>query len=375
MALAQPTPNASSKPSSVVSVKVEALRRMRSGPPLSSIVLAVVAAAAGLYFLRDVLTPFAMALLLWFAIDALAHALSARFRLAPPWLALPLAIALAFASVALVTVLVIENVAQFVQGANTYQDRIDLLLAQAQRVAHFTGPPPTTRAFIAQIDVRAAVGALATAAQSLTTQIAFTLVFLVFMFPAAATASQKLDAIFPTESERKRVGRVVSAIRHSMTAYFWVQTVASLMIAILTFATLLVIGVHNALYWAVLMFFLNFIPLIGAILGVALPTLVASLQFSDPSLVAATALGVGVWPLLIGNFVLPRMAGRSLNVSPLVVLLALGFWGTLWGVVGAFLATPLSVMIMIVLAQFAETRPIAILMSADAQPLVVASDP
>src|SRR4029079_12424645 len=120
---------------------------------------------------------------------------------------------------------------------------VDFLLAEAQRLAHIGGPPPTMRQFVAQIDVRSLVGVMAAAAQSLTTQIALTFIFLVFLFPAAATASQKFDAIFPHESDRKRVGRVVTAIRRSMTAYFWVQTVASLMISALTFATLLVIGV------------------------------------------------------------------------------------------------------------------------------------
>jgi predicted PurR-regulated permease PerM len=331
----------------------------------------VVAGAAGLYFLRDVLTPLAMAILLWFAIDALAHALSSRFRLLPRWLALPIAIALAIAGVASLAALVIQNVSELTVSVGARANRLDLLLAEAQRLAHINGPPTNMSQLVSQIDLGRALSAVAAAAQSLAAQTALTLVYLVFMFPAAATAPQKLDRIFPLAADRERVRRVITAIRQSMTSYFWVQTVAGMLIAILTLATLSIIGVHNAFYWAVLMFFLNFIPLIGAILGVALPTIFAALQFSDPTLVAATALGVGVWPVLVGNLLLPRMTGRSLNLSPLVVVLALGFWGTLWGVVGAFLATPLSVMIMIVLAQFPRTEPIAIIMSADAQPTVI----
>lgn len=197
------------------------------------------------------------------------------------------------------------------------------------------------------------------------------MVFLVFMFPAAASAPAKLDRIFTKAADRAQVHRVITAIGHSMTAYFWVQTLVSLLISALALVTMVAIGLPNALYWAVLIFFLNFIPIIGAGIAVALPTLFAALQLDNPALVAATAFGLSFWPLIIGNFIQPNMTGKSVNLSPLVVLIALGFWATLWGLVGAFLAIPLTVMIMIVLAQFSQTRPLAILMSGNAEPLGV----
>jgi predicted PurR-regulated permease PerM len=72
--------------------------------------------------------------------------------------------------------------------------------------------------------------------------------------------------------------------------------------------------------------------------------------------------------VVVGNFIYPRMQGRSLNIDPVVVLLALAFWGAIWGVAGAFLSTPLTVMTMVILAQFEGTRWIAILLSADGNP-------
>ena len=85
--------------------------------------------------------------------------------------------------------------------------------------------------------------------------------------------------------------------------------------------------------------------------------------------VITVAAGVSVWQFIIGNFVQPRMTSESLNLSAVVVLLALAIWGLMWGIVGAFLAAPMTVMIMIVLAQFPSTRWIAILLSADGKPL------
>ena len=92
------------------------------------------------------------------------------------------------------------------------------------------------------------------------------------------------------------------------------------------------------------------------------------MQFPTLRPVAGVVLGVGAWQFVIGNFVQPRMTGDSLNLSAVVVLLALAIWGSMWGIVGAFLAAPMTVMLMIVLAQFPSTRWIAILLSADGKP-------
>ena len=72
--------------------------------------------------------------------------------------------------------------------------------------------------------------------------------------------------------------------------------------------------------------------------------------------------------VVIGNVVYPRMQGRSLNIDAVIVLLSLGFWSAIWGVTGAFLSTPLTVMAMVILAQFEGTRWIAVILSADGDP-------
>ena len=71
---------------------------------------------------------------------------------------------------------------------------------------------------------------------------------------------------------------------------------------------------------------------------------------------------------IVGNVVLPRMQGDSLNIDPVVVLLSLAFWGAVWGVAGMFLSTPLTVIAMVVCAQFDGARWVAVLLSADGEP-------
>ena len=72
--------------------------------------------------------------------------------------------------------------------------------------------------------------------------------------------------------------------------------------------------------------------------------------------------------MIVGNVIYPRMQGRSLNIDPVVVLLALAFWGAVWGLPGAFLSTPLTVALMVIMAQFDGTRWIAVILSADGDP-------
>src|SRR5262249_47362559 len=196
----------------------------------------------------------------------------------------------------------------------------------------------------------------------------FILLLVVFLSSTGPIVTKKLDAIFVSPEQRAHVRAIIASIRHSMERYMWVQTAMSFIDTVLTFLTLRLIGLDNALFWAFLIFFLNFIPTIGSIVAVALPTAFAVVQFPSFIPVIEVALGVGVWQFVIGNFVQPRLTGQSLNLSTVIVLLALTIWGAMWGIAGAFLSSPLTVMFMIVLAQFPGTKWIAVMLSADGWP-------
>jgi len=128
------------------------------------------------------------------------------------------------------------------------------------------------------------------------------------------------------------------------------------------------LGLDNALFWALVIFVLNYIPIVGGLLAVLFPVLFAIVQFDSLGQVGLLALILFGAQTIIGNTIQPKMMGDSMNLSALVVILALSVWGALWGGVGAFLSAPLTVIIMIILAQFPTTRWIAVLLSADGNP-------
>lgn len=331
-------------------------------------IIAVGVIAAGLFWFRDILSQFALAMILWLAIDAFARTLDARLPFTPRWLALPLALILTVAVCAVVVVVIASNANAFTGHTGEYVGRLNALAGQLHALLRVGGPVWTVDDLAAQVNPSGLVRQIIDAVQGLASDAVFILIYLGFLFAAAAQFPQKLDVIFPDSDDRQHAREVFSSIRVSMEQYLLVQTVGSLITSALTYGTLVWIGLENALFWAFVIFFLNYIPTIGSIIAVILPTAFALVQFPDLTGVAFTAFGVAVWQFIIGNFVMPRLTGESLNLSTVVVLLALAIWTSLWGLAGAFLAAPLTVMIMIVLAQFAQTRWIAVLLSADGKP-------
>ncbi len=132
-----------------------------------------------------------------------------------------------------------------------------------------------------------------------------------------------------------------------------------------SYAVLKTIGVDFAETWALIIFLLNYIPSIGAIIGVVFPALLALIQFDTFwQFLLITALLAGT-QLIIGNILEPSLMGRTLNLSPFVVIASLAFWAMIWGIVGAFLSVPLTTALIIVCSHIPSLRWVAILLSAD----------
>ncbi|MGH6950625.1 MAG: AI-2E family transporter, partial [Vitreimonas sp.] len=242
---------------------------------------------AGLYFLRGPLTQFAMALILWLAIDGLATTIDRRIPFIPRWLALPAALVFVLSLVALIGWVVVLNVSAMTEQSALYEVRLNEVLAQSYEALGVGGTPPTIASLAARIDPARIAAQLGEGLQNLASDVIFILIYLGFLFPAAAVTSEKLDRIF-TDPERREAARDVGRrIRESMERYLWVQTVVSLIITALTYATLVFIGVEHALFWSFVVFFLNKVPTIGSIAAVVLVTAVALAQFTDLTRVAA----------------------------------------------------------------------------------------
>ncbi|GIU67818.1 AI-2E family transporter [Candidatus Phycosocius spiralis] len=334
----------------------------------SAKILAAAAIITGLYWFADLLTPLALAIFLWLTIDAFANSLSRRLPFLPRVASIPLAVLIVFMSSAAIIGLVIEYTAVFSHSLSDYQLRLDEVIAQFYGFFKLSVPPPTLGQLFSNLDPALVLRGVADALQSFGGRALFVLVYVVCLFAAQAGMPAKLAEIFPDLQERTRAATIGKAIARSMEQYLWVQTVTGLMIAFASWALFAVVGLENSLFWAAIIFVLSYIPVLGGAAGSLLPTLFALVQFTSPIPALVILAGTQGIAFVVGNIIQPRMTGDSLNISVLVVFLSLAFWGKLWGGPGMFLAVPLTVMLMIILAQFPATRWIAVMLSNNGNP-------
>lgn len=332
------------------------------------VILAVIASGAALLWLRDILTPLALAMFLAVMIDGFARILRARGKgVLPEAAALPVAIILSIALFGGAAFVVADNATAFAGKLATYTPRLNGLIA---RVAGLAGidVPPTIDQLFRQLNPSRYLGDVARMLQDFASNAVFILIYLGFIIASRRGFERKIVGLFPHREERQEAVEAFHRIRDGVEQYLWVQTVTGLIIAAGSWAVMAAVGLDNALFWAFLIFIASYIPVVGGLIGILAPPVFALVEFDTYWQAIVLLVVLQTIQFIVGNVLLPRMQGRSLNIDPVVVLLALAFWGAIWGVTGMFLSTPLTVMLMVILAQLPGTRWVAVLLSADGEP-------
>ena len=341
---------------------------MNSGVARNALVIvAAILGAYALFWLRQILTPLALAIFLLAMIDGLARLLAQRAPFIPDVLALPLALLGSVIVAGLVVYAVAANAAGFAQELINDTARLNQIIA---RIAGIFGVkvPPTLAQLIDQLNPVRYMGDVARALQSFASGAIYVLVYLGFLIASRQGFQKKAVALFPVRGERAGAAEVFYRIRDSIQRYLWIQTVTGLMIAGLSAAVMYGVGLSNALFWSFLILVLSFVPVIGGAIGSTLPPLFALVQFPTAWRAIVLFAGLQAIGFAVGNVIQPRMQRDSLNIDPVMVLLSLALWGALWGLPGMFLSTPLTVTVITILAQFEGSRWIAILLSGDGAP-------
>ena len=183
--------------------------------------------------------------------------------------------------------------------------------------------------------------------------------------PAARAAFACRQARQPDERPPQRHAHPASRgnINARVGSYLALKTLLSILLGAISWVIMAFFGLQFAVFWAVLIGLLNYIPYLGSFLGVLLPAAMAIVQFGGIDGIVLMLLLLTVAQFLIGNFLDPYVMGNSLNLSPFAILLSLTVWSALWGIAGAFLAVPITAILAIVFSEFAGTRPIAVLLS------------
>lgn len=331
------------------------------------VILAVIATAGALYWMRGILTPLALAMFLAIMIDSFGRRLEHRWPCLPDGVSLAVAIILSLLIFGVALVVVADRAGEFIGQLVGYGPKIDGLIARLASLVGVQAPPPLTQV-VDDLNPAKYVGQVAQGLQGIVSDAVFVLIYLGFIIASRRGFKRKIVALFPHNQERTAALEIFNRIRFGVERYLWVQTVTGLMIGAGSWIVMALLGLDNALFWAFLIFLASYIPIIGGFIGIVFPPVFALIQF--PELWRGFVMLGALYfiQFFVGNIVTPRMQGNSLNIDPVVVLLALALWGALWGLPGMFLSTPLAVMVMIILAEFNGSRWIAILMSENGDP-------
>ena len=181
------------------------------------------------------------------------------------------------------------------------------------------------------------------------------LLIVIFMLLEISIFERKIHLI--NRESLTRVNKIV----HNLNAYFGTKALTSLVTGFLVSISLAIIGIDFPLLWGFLAFLLNFIPNIGSIIAAVPAILLALVQSGFPSAIAVLIVFLLI-NVIIGNIIEPRLMGRNLGLSPLIVFISLIFWGWVLGTIGMLLATPLTMTIKIIFDNMEETKHLGLMM-------------
>jgi len=309
---------------------------------------------------RPVLLPFTLAVFLSYIVDPALTFLT-RCRCPRPG-AVAVVLAMMFVFLYLAGVLVYSSGKAFVTELPKYQERFaDLARLIESGLGPFRIDVP---AALKGLDVNRVGTAVLKAIGpffSLLGKLLLVFLFLVFIVAGRGRAEKK----FPKAVGDGNAGRVrglLERINAQVRKYLVIKTGISLANGLMVYAVLSIFGVDFAALFGLIAFLLNFIPSIGSLMAAILRVGFAFFQFGTfwtPFWIFAITVGLDT---ILGDFIEPRVMGKGLGLSPLLVFFSLIFWGWLWGIPGMILSVPLTAVIKIVCQNVPPLKPVAVLM-------------
>ena len=185
------------------------------------------------------------------------------------------------------------------------------------------------------------------------------LILLYFLLAYDGVFLMKLIRLMPTLSDKKRAVSIAHDIESHVSRYLLTITVINICLGTAVGTTVGLLGLHNPIMWGVMVAALNFIPYLGALTGIICMTLGAVLSFDSFSYALIFPAAYHILASLEGNFITPMVMGKSLTLNPVIVLLSLIFWGWMWGIAGIILAVPILAAFKIFCAHIEPMEPLA----------------
>ncbi|MFK7756224.1 MAG: AI-2E family transporter [Flavobacteriales bacterium] len=332
---------------------------------ITNIILSITLAGFLLIYLRTFLIPLVFAMAIWFVIRKLRNILNSVIRM-PFWLSSSLASLIILIVLYGFIQLLTFQVSAFLRPDNLqkYNDNFQKI---GQTIVDMVGDQALQNGLsqLQDIEFTSYIQDMLAVLTNILGNSFMVLLYLLFLILEEGIFKLKLAGMFKDKEKRKEAYSTIEQIVKSVESYISLKTVVSIITGVASYLGLLIIGIDFALFWALLIFILNYIPTVGSLIGTVFPAIMALIQYQDFGVFFTVLVVIGIIQLIVGNFLEPKVMGDNLNISPLVVILSLTLWGLLWGVTGMILSVPIMVVLIIILSKIPATKNIALMMSSD----------
>ena len=319
---------------------------------------------------RPIILPVVASVVVAYVVLGLAELIGRAPGLAavPAALRYALAVALSLGVMALIVWMIVQNVAQLSTLLPRYQEQF-LALIQRGAVAIGLDDEPSwqslRRDLVGQLDLHRVILSSVVSVASIIGTFAVILIYAGFILSEQKAFANKIARLSDQPAKVTQIQQVIRDVNSRIGTYLVMKTLINITLGLASYVILRVYGIELAGFWALLIGLFNYIPYLGGILGVGLPTLLALVQFGEIWPVVVFVLVMCIPQVMLGNFIEPWLMGTSLNLSPFVILVSLVAWASIWGIAGAILSVPIMAILVIVFTEFDATRPLAILLSKD----------
>ena len=326
-----------------------------------------------LFIGKDVFVPIVFSILVFYVVVGITRLL-AKVPLAGRHLPLPVRYTLSIVVIGLllfvIVYLAIASKNNVVALAPQYQESLLAAIQKAAAFLHLENEPTWTtlrQDLFAQVNMQKVVASMVTSVSSIVLGVLNVILYASLLLVEQRSFAAKVANLSNDPRNVARIRQITTDTSARIGSYLGLKTVLSILLGVLSWAVMAFVGLEFAVFWAVLIALLNYIPYIGSILGVFFPVVMAIVQFDNSGQILAVLLPLSVIQFVIGNILDPFVMSNSLNLSPFAILVSLTVWTGLWGIPGAFLAVPITAILTIILSEFPGSRPIAVLLSRNGQ--------
>jgi len=311
------------------------------------LILALFAVLTVIYFARALLIPITLALLFSLLLKPVVKLLQKQFRIQPP-LGSALTMSSALLLIGLFGWLSIPPATSWIQTIPARMPeikyRLRLLLdpikkftEASERMQELT----ESEELVVEVEKGGFTSLLMNQTPTMLASIMVTIVLIYFMLASGDRFLRKTVRLFASFNEKRRAVSISRDVERRVSLYLQAITLVNIGLGIAVGIAAYFVGLENPILWGVVACFLNYIPYLGAFIGVVATFLVGLLTFASTPYALVMPSIYLLFNVIEGNFITPTIVGRTLTLNPVIVFLSLMFWGWMWGIIGVLLAVPI----------------------------------